>query len=145
MQFVFINQTNAAVDEKALEDFLKFSLAHLPESDQTKVATAEELTIVFVAASEMQKLNQQFRGKDKPTDILSFTGIEESSLGELILCADVIEHQAKDHKLTATEETCYMLIHGILHLLGYDHENDDTEAERMYRLQDNIFNEYFGD
>ncbi len=87
----------------------------------------------------MKKLNQHYRGKNKPTDILSFAPTEAHSLGELVFCSPIVKSQAKAHKLTIQHEYTYLLIHGILHLLGYDHETNDRAARRMYRLQDSIF------
>lgn len=97
------------------------------------------LTCVFVGASEIRRLNREFRHKDKPTDVLSFAPTEAGSLGELVFCLEVIERQAREHGLSSRDELTYMLIHGILHLLGYEHEKSDKAARLMYRLQDRIF------
>lgn len=101
----------------------------------------KELTIVFLSKAKMQKINKQFRKKDKPTDILSFTGQDSQSLGELILCLDILKKQAIDQKHSLKNEITYMLIHGILHLLGYDHEVSLQEEKRMFKLQDHCFAE----
>ena len=145
MDYNFIYQVELDYKEKELSKFLDFALKKLPEKDKDVVHRASELTIVFVDKDKIQELNNQFRGKDKPTDILSFSAIEEGSLGELVICAEIIEKQAQEHQMSHQEECCYMLIHGVLHLLGYDHEKDDSDAKEMYRLQDSIFNAYFGD
>lgn len=104
----------------------------------------KNLVIVFVGQSEMKKLNLQFRGHNKVTDILSFDGEVDQrekkvTLGELVLCAPQIQKQAKEHKLLFEEELFYMLLHGVLHLLGYDHEKSKREARLMFRIQDQIF------
>jgi len=88
---------------------------------KSKKNLQKDLIIVFVTSAKMKKLNSQFRGKNKHTDILSFEPIEESSLGELALCLPVLKKQAKDHELSLTHEIGYMLNHGILHPLGYEH------------------------
>jgi probable rRNA maturation factor len=92
----------------------------------------------------MKKLNQQFRGRDYATDVLSFEGQGLSDdggavLGELVLCMPVIKRQAKEHGLSLNEELGYMVLHGILHLLGFDHERTRAEAARMFKVQDEIF------
>lgn len=104
-----------------------------------RLTKAQTLTVVVVGQSQGKKLNLQFRHKDYATDVLSFAPIEPTSLGELVFCAPVIHKQAKEHNLTPKQEFIYLLIHGILHLLGYDHEKNDKAATAMYRLQDSIF------
>lgn len=101
-------------------------------------STQGELVIVFVNEREMRKLNQKFRGKDYSTDVLSFSGAQDC-LGELILCPQVLRRQAKLHGLTTQLELGYYLIHGLLHLLGYDHEKGKLHAKKMFDLQDHIF------
>ena len=101
----------------------------------------KELTLVFLNRAEMKKINLQFRKKNKPTDILSFHSHDPHSLGELLLCAEVLKAQAIRHEHSFNDEVTYMLIHGILHLLGYDHEASVKEEKLMFRLQDKCFNE----
>ena len=97
------------------------------------------LVIAFVSKNRIRKLNRQFRGKDQVTDVLSFAPVEEDGLGELALCSERIKEQAKSHGLTFEEEAFYLILHGILHLLGYDHEQGGRRAEEMYQIQDDIF------
>jgi len=99
----------------------------------------QEITLVFVSSEKIQELNQQFRAKSKPTDILSFEGAEVGEWGELVLCGEVLDQQAIDHSLSRNQELGYMLIHGALHLLGYDHEKSTLKAKEMFALQDEIF------
>ncbi|MBX9767717.1 MAG: rRNA maturation RNase YbeY [Bdellovibrionales bacterium] len=98
-----------------------------------------DLNLVFVSAPEMKRLNRQFRGKNYATDVLSFTAIEPGVLGELVLCTSVLRRQALDHGLSFREELGYMVLHGLLHLLGYDHEQSEREAKKMFGLQDQVF------
>ena len=90
----------------------------------------------------MKGLNKKYRKVDKVTDILSFESYEKNVLGELVFCPEFIEQQAKKHGLSFYEEFSYLILHGILHLLGYDHETDEKEAERMFSLQDKLFDEF---
>ena len=99
----------------------------------------KEITLAFVEDDHMKSLNKQFRGKNKVTDVLSFSGFEDSELGELVLCGAVIDSQAKDNGLKRREELGYLLIHGVLHLLGYEHEKGGQAAKEMFELQDNVF------
>lgn len=104
-----------------------------------------ELTIRIVDIAESQSLNAQYRGKDKPTNVLSFPfelpdGIELPLLGDLVICASVVAQEALDQQKKTSDHWAHMVIHGILHLLGYDHI-DDTDAEEMETLEINLLAE----
>ena len=101
-----------------------------------------KLAVAFVSSSEIKKLNRKFLKKNKATDILSFSPVEETSLGELVLCVEKIKPQAKEHGLSFKEEMSYLLLHGLLHLLGYHHEKGGDPARKMYQIQDEIFNQW---
>src|SRR5689334_9927925 len=95
-----------------------------------------DVTIVFVSDSAIRKLNKQFRGKDYVTDVLSFpTESEqfenESSLGEIVIASDQAAAQAKENGLTLLNEIEQLILHGLLHLCGYDHESDNGEMNRL--------------
>ncbi len=94
-----------------------------------------ELTIRIVDDAESQALNSQYRGKDKPTNVLSFPfeappGIALPLLGDLVICAPVVAQEAQEQGKTLAAHWAHMVIHGTLHLLGYDHIKDQ-DAERM--------------
>lgn len=98
-----------------------------------------ELTIRIVDIAESQSLNKQYRGKDKPTNVLSFPfelpeGIELPLLGDLVICAAVVAEEALEQQKSPPNHWAHMVIHGILHLLGYDHI-DDIDAEEMESLE----------
>jgi probable rRNA maturation factor len=86
-----------------------------------------ELTIRVVGAAESRKLNRTWRGKDKPTNVLSFEG------GDLAICAPVVAREAREQGKTASAHWAHMVVHGVLHLLGYDHENDQEAAQMEAR------------
>ena len=97
--------------------------------------SSQELTIRFVDDDESQALNFQFRGKDKPTNVLSFPfecppDIPVNLLGDLVVCVPVIHREAAEQKKNVEHHYAHMIVHGILHLLGFDHQNDE-EAEEM--------------
>lgn len=101
-----------------------------------------ELTIRLVNQDESQQLNHQYRSKDKPTNVLSFPfevpeGIELDLLGDLIICVDVVEQEAKEQGKQLLAHWAHMVVHGCLHLLGYDHI-DEQEAEEMEALETQI-------
>lgn len=99
----------------------------------------QELTIVFLAKGPAKKMNSEFRKRDYATDVLSFEGGQPGVLGELVICPDVVKKQALEHGLSFREELGYMLLHGVLHLLGFDHEKSQKEAQVMFNLQDDVF------
>ena len=102
-----------------------------------------EVTIRLVDEAESHELNHTWRGKDKPTNVLSFPfeappGIEDFPLlGDLIICRQVVEQEAVEQQKSLEAHWAHMVIHGSLHLLGYDHIDDD-EAEEMEALETEI-------
>ncbi len=95
-----------------------------------------ELTIRFVDAAEGQELNRDYRGKDYATNVLTFAYNEGEELDEdaptqadIILCTDVLEQEAKQQKKTVEAHTAHLIVHGVLHAQGYDHEDDEEAAE----------------
>lgn len=99
----------------------------------------KELSLVFLKETDAKQLNWNFRQKDYATDVLSFETEDPESLGELVLCPAVLKKQAKENKQTYELELGYMVLHGILHLLGHDHEAGEEQARLMMSLQDGIF------
>lgn len=99
----------------------------------------QDIVVAFVDKTEIQRINKEFRSKDKPTDILSFEDESSEVLGELALCGEIVDEQAKEHQLTRDEELGYLLIHGVLHLLGYEHEQGGENEKKMFALQDQLF------
>lgn len=104
-----------------------------------------ELTIRLVAEEESHELNFEYRGKDKPTNVLSFPfeappEVPIELLGDLIICAQVVQQESLEQGKTAEAHWAHMVVHGCLHLLGYDHINDD-EADVMENLERRILAE----
>lgn len=98
-----------------------------------------EVTVRIVDNEESHQLNLEYRGKDKPTNVLSFPfeappGIELDLLGDLVICRQVVEQEAKEQNKTLQAHWAHMVVHGSLHLLGYDHIEED-EAEEMESLE----------
>ncbi|BEH15349.1 MULTISPECIES: rRNA maturation RNase YbeY [Marinobacter] len=98
-----------------------------------------EVTIRIVGNEESQDLNHQYRGKDKPTNVLSFPfeappGITVPLAGDLVICAPVVEKEAQEQHKEPVAHWAHMVVHGMLHLQGYDHI-EDNEAEAMEALE----------
>ena len=100
------------------------------------------LILAFVNEQEIKQLNHQFRKKNTVTDILSFAPSAEDSLGELALCLPVICKKTPP-AFSQQGWLCYLIVHGILHLLGFEHEDDKKQARKMYQLQNTVFEKLY--
>jgi len=98
-------------------------------------------SLAFVKKEEIKKLNKIFRDKNKPTDVLSFSLKEKKYLGEIIICPEIVKENAKKYKIPIKMEMMKVFIHGILHLLGYDHEKTAKAAEEMEIKQEKYLKE----
>jgi len=103
-----------------------------------------ELTIRFVNAEEGQALNKAYRGKDYATNVLTFAYNEDEDLGEddptqadIVLCTDVLQREADEQGKTVEEHAAHLVVHGVLHAQGWDHENED-DAEEMEQFERDI-------
>ncbi len=101
-----------------------------------------EITVRIVDEAESHQLNLTYRGKDKPTNVLSFPfecpdEVELPLLGDLVICRQVVEREAQEQSKPLTAHWAHMVVHGSLHLLGYDHIEED-EAEEMESLESQI-------
>lgn len=101
-----------------------------------------ELTIRIVDTAEITHLNAVYRHKDKPTNVLSFPAPDDirklaNVLGDIVICANIVNDEAKQQGKSAEAHWAHMTIHGVFHLLGHDHEND-AEAEIMETLEKNV-------
>jgi probable rRNA maturation factor len=109
---------------------------------QNQKLSDAEVSLYIVDEEESQQINLQYRGKDYPTNVLSFPAdipeeVGVPLLGDLVLCAPVVEREAKEQQKENDAHWAHMLVHGCLHLLGYDHIEDD-EANRMEELETRI-------
>ncbi len=110
-------------------------------------AGRRELTVRIVGEAEGRELNAGWRGKDRPTNVLAFpggepglTGDADHPLGDLVVCAPVVARESAEQGKTAESHWCHMIVHGTLHLVGYDHQTPD-EAARMEGLEREILAE----
>ncbi|WP_415063409.1 rRNA maturation RNase YbeY [Bdellovibrio sp.] len=140
MQILIVNESKHAVPRKFLQGWIENLVKELQKRRLIKASRHQkEFTLVFLDKKPAQKINKEFRGKDYATDVLSFDSMDPSSFGELVLCPEVLKRQAQEHKLSYQVELGYMVLHGTLHLLGYDHETNEKDAREMFALQDALF------
>jgi probable rRNA maturation factor len=144
MKIILINQAEKnkfKISEKQIQKLCDTVIQNLKSKKIKNIKDLKktELTCVFLSKKEMQILNKSFRKKNKPTDVLSFQPLDNSSVGELVFCPSVLLPQSKKQKHSLSHEFMYMFIHGMLHLLGYDHEVSKKEEKIMFTLQDLVF------
>ncbi|MBP9748600.1 rRNA maturation RNase YbeY [Patescibacteria group bacterium] len=132
------NRVPAILGDEKTRRVLRTSLA------MAGFADAARITVVWVGDAEMRRVNRQTRGKDKTTDVLSFPLTtpgkwpgKVKELGDILLSVPELRREAKRRDCTLAEEALLLLVHGTLHLLGYDHMRP-TERKRMFRLQNTI-------
>ena len=123
---VVTRQRKTKIDLKAWETFAARATAVIGKSDSSA-------TIAFVSDKTIRQLNRQFRGVDKATDVLSFPADDEneSNLGDIAVSVDTAAKQARENGLTFDEEEAQLILHGLLHLSGYNHETDNGEMNRL--------------
>jgi rRNA maturation RNase YbeY len=125
-------------DQARLERSARAILSNLGE-------TSAELGVLFVGDQRMRGLNRRYRGKDRTTDVLAFAMREARTphtlrrtpdmLGDVVISVPTACRQAMEAGRSLDEELAWLLVHGILHLCGYDHERSEREARRMHRRE----------
>jgi probable rRNA maturation factor len=117
-------QRRLKLDTEAWSSFANKALNAIGNSESSA-------TIAFVSDKKIRELNRQFRGVDKATDVLSFPAGEQANLGDIAVSVDTAAVQAKENELPFEEEIAQLILHGLLHLCGYDHETDNGEMNRF--------------
>jgi len=125
LKLLFVNETKTAVDPALFKIILK----HLPKIEGP--LTYEDVEFLLTDDATLRTLNKQYRGKDKPTDVLSFSLEDPVHLGQLVISVDRAKVQAKEIGHSLEEELQFLFTHGLLHLLGYDHEKPEDEKKML--------------
>ncbi len=129
------------VELPSVQLFERWTKAALQAADQSR----QTLTLRITEIDEIHELNRTYRGKDKPTNVLSFPfesipGIDDETLGDIVICKSVVESEAHAQNVPVTAHWAHLVIHGILHLCGYDHISD-VEANQMESLEVKILSD----
>jgi probable rRNA maturation factor len=134
------NSRRGVPHARSLDRWAKAAFAHHPRARRAGDAA---LTVRVVGAAESRRLNRTWRGKDKPTNVLSFpagplpaassrgqrgAATEPQPIGDLAICAPVVAREAREQGKPVPAHWAHMVVHGVLHLLGYDHENERDAA-----------------
>ena len=127
---------NLTAEEIDLKFFQKIAVKVLNQEKKRKL----DLSVAFINYSEIKRLNKKYRKKNKATDVLSF--LYDDS-GEIVVCPQEVRKNVKIFKSYFKKELARVLIHGILHLLGYDHEKNRIRAEEMEKRQERYLKKFF--
>lgn len=142
-QYELINNTGEKLAEiEELKGFIDFSLTYLKLKNVM-------FNVIMINNEEIHKINKEYRGVDRPTDVISFALEDDDTfiktdvrvLGDIYISIEKAKEQAEAYGHSLKRELSFLTIHGILHLLGYDHMEEDEEKE-MFELQELILNEY---
>ncbi len=121
---VIVRAKVSGVSQRGLERFLARA--------RRAAGVSGEVNVLLAGSAEMRRLNRKFRGKDRATDVLSFPASANTAGGELVICAPLAAGQARLLGHSAGKEVQVLILHGLLHLAGYDHEHD---RDRMARKE----------
>lgn len=131
------------LDDKMLTDMEK--AAELCIEKEGLSAENAEISLTFVSKEEIRELNNQYRGIDRPTDVLSFPLVEdfnvigaddEYMLGDVVICLEKAREQAEEYGHSERREIVYLFVHSVCHLLGFDHMEEDEKREMREREED---------
>ncbi|WP_377888440.1 rRNA maturation RNase YbeY [Alkalihalobacillus sp. R86527] len=145
----FFDETNKITEEQfnMMKELLMFA------AEKEEVEKASEVSVMFVDTDRITEINREYRDKDYSTDVISFAlddGEEDQVivgegfphlLGEIVICVEKISEQANEYGHSFERELGFLTVHGFLHLLGYDHMNEEDEKE-MFNKQKNILEQY---
>lgn len=140
-QFEIFNEFNYEEDYNYLESVIEYTL----KKQDVKNAY---LSIIFIDDDKMHEMNKEYRGIDRTTDVLSFAYEDNEEiigevreLGDIFVSIPKMKSQALEYGHSEKRELSFLVVHGILHLLGYDHTIDDSHEKAQFELQDEILNE----
>ena len=140
--FEINNLTDEKIEElKYLDEVIRYTL-------KCENALDSELDVIFVDNEYIHKINREYRGVDRPTDVISFALEDEPDikldhriLGDIYISIDKAREQANEYGHSLKRELCFLTVHGVLHLLGYDHMKSKKDEEVMFGKQDKILND----
>lgn len=147
MELLIINHTQEKQWPQYEKDFIRI----MKQCEKILSITKEySVSLIFTDAQEIHEINLRYRNMDRPTDVISFAMLDseddyemlegENELGDIFISIDAVKAQAESYGHSIQREVCFLFTHGLLHLLGYDHMNDEDEKE-MFSIQDVIIDE----
>lgn len=142
-EYELVKNVSEEINElEEVQKFIDFALDYLKLSNVV-------FNIIIINNEEIHKINKEYRGIDRPTDVISFAledddtfvQMEQRILGDIYISIDKAREQANEYGHSLLRELCFLTIHGILHLLGYDHMKPEDEKV-MFELQERILDSY---
>lgn len=136
-------ETDGWADEDKLRGLCDRAIAAAFRGAALEVVPNSEISLVFTCDEAIQQLNREWRGKDKPTNVLSFPGGDEDEppfgplLGDIVIARQTVEREAAEMGIPFDDHLTHLLVHGTLHLFGFDHQIDE-EAEEMEQFEREI-------
>ena len=121
-------------------DEIKFDYNAIIDNIQKGINEDIELSLILVDINGIHNINKEYRGIDRPTDVISFCLEDEEDdkyLGDIFVCIEKVYEQSKEYNHSKEREFAFLVVHGILHLLGYDHMNKEDE-EKMFTKQEEL-------
>lgn len=136
----FREKKNQKIYQKFLEEWFYEIVKALEKENLKKpnLLKAQEVSLAFVSKVKIKKMNKDYRGLNKATDVLSFSGDGIISLGDLVFCLDKIKDKSKNSDLSLKHYLAFLLTHSSLHLLGYEHEASRRLEKEMFLLQNKV-------
>ncbi len=143
LDIAIVNETNEDITgyEELITEVFKETM------NEEKIDKYYEVSVIFVTKEKIQMLNKEYRNIDRVTDVISFALFDEeddlqdasniTTLGDIFICLDKMKEQAAEYEHSERRELAFLACHGLLHLLGYDHENIEDEVI-MFAKQDKI-------
>ncbi len=125
IQLHFLNESEYQADEALFTPYLLRLESVIPNLLYT------EVELLLTDNAQIRELNKTYRGKDAPTDVLSFSLADEKRLGQIVISVERAEEQAEELGQALQDELQFLFVHGLLHLLGYDHETPEEEAQML--------------
>jgi probable rRNA maturation factor len=133
-----VRQSDAWDGAKIGDDLLSQAAMAAFVGSSPRIESDREVAILLTDDAEMQALNLKWRGKDASTNVLSFpSGEEQGHLGDVVLAYETVEGEAEQQNIAIADHAAHLVVHGMLHLLGYDHEQED-DAVKMETLETEI-------
>jgi len=141
MEVKYLNQKDFDIDVAVFSNYID-------KLKNTISVYDGDLNVVFVNDLYIRALNKSYRDKDEPTDVLSFNygnkQGEEGIVGEVYISVETAKRQAKEYKKSLADELVKLLVHGLLHVHGYDHEKSE-DYKKMYKVEKNVLGDIAGD
>lgn len=126
--------------QKAMPNFYK-TIDNCLSAIAQAIEMEGEVSFLLTNDAAMQKLNKKYKSKDKPTNVLSFPQNEKGLLGDIIISLETVQKEAQEQEKTFYDHFCHMIVHGVLHLCGYDHEQSKKAQKEMEALEVEILSE----